>query len=50
MIQYRQRNGTPVALAHRYLRPDNTVGASGKPDPKRIYLADRILTLRPQPD
>jgi len=25
-----------VALVHRYLRPDGTVGASGMPDPKEL--------------
>ncbi|HVB80510.1 MAG TPA: hypothetical protein VNE82_11275 [Candidatus Binataceae bacterium] len=25
-----------VARAHRYLRPDGTIGASGRPDPKRV--------------
>ena len=31
-----------VARAHRYLRPDGTIGASGMPDPKRVF-ADGIL-------
>src|SRR6266481_4034353 len=26
-----------VARAHRYLRPDGTLGASGLPDPKRVF-------------
>lgn len=39
--------GRKVALAHRYLLPDGTVGASGKPDPKSMkhegefYVLDR---------
>jgi len=39
--------GRKVALAHRYLLPDGTVGASGKPDPKsmkhegKFYVLDR---------
>lgn len=28
-----------VAVVHRYLRPDGTLGASGKPDPKRVLHA-----------
>jgi hypothetical protein len=44
MVRYRRRDGIPVALAHRYLRKDGTLGASGKPDPKRLYLADRIVS------
>mgnify|MGYP000073566532 CR=1 FL=1 len=31
-----------VALVHRYLRPDGTVGASGMPDPKEL-LDDGVL-------
>jgi hypothetical protein len=27
-----------VARAHRYLRPDGTIGASGLPDPKRVSV------------
>jgi hypothetical protein len=36
-----------VATAHRYLLPDGTIGASGKPDPKSMkhdgnfYILDR---------
>jgi hypothetical protein len=26
-----------VARAHRYLRPDGSIGASGLPDPKRVF-------------
>jgi hypothetical protein len=30
--------GQELARAHRYLRPDGTLGASGLPDPKRVFL------------
>lgn len=36
----------PVAIAHQYLRPDGTIGASGLPDPKRLFLPDRIISVR----
>ena len=29
-------NGKLVALVHLYWRPDGTLGASGKPDPKKV--------------
>ena len=29
-------SGAEVARVHQYLRPDNTIGGSGKPDPKRL--------------
>lgn len=42
MISYRDQDGNEVARVHQYLRPDNTFGASGRPDPKRV-LEDGIL-------
>ena len=36
MISYMDAQGTEVARVHQYLRPDGTIGGSGKPDPKRI--------------
>lgn len=37
MISYRDPDGNELARAHQYLRPDGTIGASGRPDPKRLY-------------
>jgi len=34
-----------IAIAHRLLRPDGTLGASGLPDPKMVY-ADGIIHLQ----
>ena len=42
MISYRDQNGNEIARVHQYLRPDGSIGASGKPDPKRLF-EDRIL-------
>lgn len=42
MLSYRDSNNLELARAHRYLLPDGTLGASGKPDPKRV-LKDGIL-------
>ncbi len=39
-----------VARAHRYLRPDGTIGASGLPDPKRVFydgVLYRMVKTRP---
>lgn len=33
-----------VALVHQYVRPDGSLGGSGRPDPKRV-LHDGILYL-----
>ena len=35
-ILYIDAAGQEVAMAHQYLQPDGTLGASGQPDPKRI--------------
>jgi hypothetical protein len=46
-IIYLDENGNKVAGVHQYLRTDATIGASGRPDPKRLlvnailYIADR---------
>src|SRR5438046_938729 len=42
MIAYLDAEGNEVAAAHRYLKTDGTLGASGHPDPKRI-MKDGIL-------
>ena len=36
LLEYYDRQGEKVALIHRYLRPDNTIGLSGKHDPKEV--------------
>lgn len=36
-----------LAVVHQYRRPDGTLGASGKPDPKKIYLLNKILIAIP---
>ena len=42
IVCYHLPDGTRVALVHQYLRPNGTVGASGRPDPKAM-LKDGIL-------
>jgi hypothetical protein len=37
MVSYRDENGQEIARVHRFLRPDGTIAASGRPDPKRLY-------------
>ncbi len=47
-ISYRDERGDEVALVHQYLLRDGTIGASGQPDPKRVfhegvlYYVDRV--------
>ncbi|MGI8553741.1 MAG: hypothetical protein ACR2PL_23570 [Dehalococcoidia bacterium] len=38
IIAYIDTRGVKVAIVHQYLRPDGTIGASGRPDPKRLLM------------
>jgi hypothetical protein len=44
MAAYVDSEGIEVARVHQYLRPDGTIGGSGKPDPKRL-LHDGVIYL-----
>jgi hypothetical protein len=46
VVIYWDSRGNPLAMVHQYLRPDGTIGGSGKPDPKWIVLDDKVLVLR----
>src|SRR5579862_2768849 len=45
ILAYRDRNGKKLAIIHRYLRPDGTIGLSGKPDPKWLVHNSVIYGL-----
>jgi len=38
ILAYFDLSGVKVALVHQYLRPDGSLGASGRPDPKKLLL------------
>jgi len=42
LIAYVDRDRTHVAIAHRYLKPDGGLAASGRPDPKVVRRADTL--------
>ncbi len=46
MIRYVDRSGKWFVEIHQYLRPDGTLGASGKPDPKRLKINDMIYIAK----
>lgn len=46
IIYYYDLNQRAVAVVHQYLRRDGSLGASGRPDPKRLILGDRIISVR----
>lgn len=35
---YINNNGRKVAGVHQYLQPDGRLGASGRPDPKELFI------------
>jgi hypothetical protein len=36
LIAYYDADNNRIATAHQYLRPDNTIGLRGRPDPKEL--------------
>jgi len=48
IVAYYDEEGNRLAIVHCYLRPDGTLGGSGRPDPKwllhkgKIYKAARV--------
>lgn len=45
MIRYLDQQGLWCVEVFQYLHPEGTIGASGKPDPKRMRLEGRVLML-----
>ncbi len=46
VIVYLDPEGNKVAIAHRYLRRDGSLGASGLPDPKCVWHEGERLWTR----
>ena len=44
-VRYYDSNGQWVVVVHQYLRPDGTLGASGKQDPKRLRVGNRVVIV-----
>lgn len=44
-IRYLDRGGQWVVEIHQYLRPDGTLGGSGKRDPKRLRIGNTIYAV-----
>lgn len=42
LYRYLTLDREPVALVHQYERPDGTIGASGRADPKSIIVGDEV--------
>jgi hypothetical protein len=46
IISYDNSNQEEEARVHQYLRTDGTIGASGRPDPKRLKIGTQIYLLQ----
>jgi len=49
LLSYRDLNGNEVARVHQFRRPDGTLAASGKPDPKRLFEGGVLYRLEKKP-
>lgn len=49
IVAYLDSTGTEVALVHQYLQPNHTLGASGFPDPKRLFKDGVLYIAWPEP-
>jgi|SRR5579863_770166 hypothetical protein len=45
IVAYFDSNGEQVALVHQYVKPDGTLGGSGKPDPKELRQGDVLYKI-----
>ena len=48
MIRYVDAEGDPVVEVFQYMRPDGTLGGSGRPDPKRLWVSRVVLIAEGQ--
>ena len=46
MIRYSTQNGQWVVEVFQYLRPDGSIGASGRPDPKRLRIGRTVFMVQ----
>lgn len=49
LISYRTEEGFELARVHQYLRPDGSLGGSGRPDPKRVLFGGILHRLAKNP-
>ena len=48
VLRYKNKSGLWIVEVFQYLRPDNTIGASGQPDPKRLRVRNTVFIADPQ--
>jgi len=47
IVAYLTQKGKCIALVHQYLRVDGSLGASGRPDPKWLFVNDTVYQAMP---
>lgn len=47
-IRYLDAAGQWAVVVHQYLRPDNTIGGSERPDPKRLRIGNTVFIAETQ--
>ncbi|MEK9136780.1 MAG: hypothetical protein AAB393_06615 [Bacteroidota bacterium] len=47
-VSYYDAHGHEVARVHQYKRPDGAIGASGRPDPKRLFHEGTLYRIEKQ--
>jgi hypothetical protein len=45
LLYFVSRTGEPVAQVHQYLRPDGSIGLSGKPDPQLLLISGTVYGI-----
>ncbi|MBM4285636.1 MAG: hypothetical protein FJ128_10375 [Deltaproteobacteria bacterium] len=45
ILAYFDNQGQEVARVHQYKRPDGSLGGSGRPDPKRLFINGVIYKI-----
>lgn len=45
IVQFNNRHGMMICLAHQYLRADGTLGASGQRDPKYLRMGSTVYVI-----
>ena len=48
IVRYSDETETILVYIHRYLRPDGTLGASGKSDPVMMRVGDELWKAIPE--
>ena len=46
IVTYLDQQGRKVTIVHQYLRPDGTLGAGGRPDPKWLLVRNFVYAVR----